>query len=571
MSRLVFSAGKPTVNWESMLQDILEKGMFSSVGTANTTLSFDYNDLHLVLTGTNLQASSGREMISGEITGFTITAATKSVLTMSGLTSLDATDFQLIITSASGLVPGTEAKRTVIAPMFTREAVNATGSSTGDTILGSDHIDRLNGAGGNDNIIGGAGVDILTGGTGVDLLDYRFDTRSVGIKADLATNTVVDNNSGALRVDTISGFENLAGSILDDIIRGTSGDNKLLGDGGNDWIYGLAGNDGLFGGTGNDFLSGGTGNNYYNGGSGTDRFVGGSVSGPGMWDKVSYEFETGLQGIVATFTGAQSISVVDTFGTTDTGTFIEEIKGSKLADTFNGSAGGETAEGMGGDDAFKMAGGIDTVVYQHEFDAGTRKGVIVNLSNTGISADIGSGLVNVLARTSLDSFGSTDTFSSVENIMGTRYADHIVGNGQANLLSGSAGNDVLSGLGGSDTLVGGLGRDLMTGGYGIDIFRFNTANDSGSAANSRDVISDFTHLVDEFDLKNIDASSKAAGNNAFKWIGSSGFHGIAGELHFRFVGTSTTLIEGDRNGDARADFVIELANRTSISLADVIL
>jgi Ca2+-binding RTX toxin-like protein len=432
-------------------------------------------------------------------------------------------------------------------------------------------VDRMSGAAGDDTILGGDGVDTLAGGLGLDTLDYRFDTRAVGIKVDLGANSVVENNSGAARVDIISGFENLAGSVLDDNIRGTNGNNKLLGDAGNDIIFGLAGDDGLFGGTGDDLLSGGSGNNYFNGGAGADRFFGGVATSPGMWDKVSYEFEKGSQGIVANFAGGGTVSVTDTYGYIDNGTSIEEIKGSYLADTLNGSADGETVEGMKGNDTFNMRGGFDTIVYQHEYDAGARKGVIVNLSNAGISANIGSGQIALLKGTAVDSFGNTDTLLAVENIVGTRFADHIVGSSQANQLTGGAGDDVLSGLYGKDTLTGGLGRDKMTGGSGIDHFRFVTAGDSGTTAGARDVITDFTHLVDEIDLSGVDASTKSAGNNAFKWIGASGFHGIAGELHFRFAGINTTLIEGDRNGDTKVDFAIALSNHVVISLADLIL
>ncbi len=571
MARLVFSSGSLSQNWEAILQDILENGTLSPVGISGTSLSLDYNDMHLVLTGSDLHASASRIIDTGTISGFTISEGSKLVLTMAELAQPVADEFQFLLEGANGLKPGSEAMRALIAPLFTREVLVASGSSRGETILGSSGIDRMGGAGGNDIIIGGDGVDILSGGTGVDMLDYRFDTRSIGIKANLGANTVLDNDSAAAIVDTIWDFENLYGTTWNDVIRGSVGNNKLFGEAGNDAIYGLAGNDGLFGGSGNDVLSGGTGNNFYNGGTGADRFVGGSVKGLGLWDKVSYEFETGSQGIVATFNGGQSISVTDTYGNIDTGTYIEEIKGSRLADTFNGSADSEFAEGMKGNDLFRMNGGSDTVVYQHEYDAGARKGVIVNLSKANVTTNIGSGQVTVLSGMAQDSFGDTDTFRSVENITATRYADYLVGNSSDNLLQGGAGNDVLLGLDGKDVLVGGLGRDVMQGGKGIDVFRFYHSSETGATQGSRDTIRQFAHRVDEIDLKGVDASTKSAGNDDFDWIGSAAFHGIAGELHFRFVGAGTTLLEGDRNGDGKADFVIEFSNHVLISQDDLIL
>ena len=49
--------------------------------------------------------------------------------------------------------------------------------------------------------------------------------------------------------------------------------------------------------------------------------------------------------------------------------------------------------------------------------------------------------------------------SSIENLIGTRFADTLHGSASANTLAGGAGDDVLHGLGGGDTLDGGAGRD----------------------------------------------------------------------------------------------------------------
>ena len=49
--------------------------------------------------------------------------------------------------------------------------------------------------------------------------------------------------------------------------------------------------------------------------------------------------------------------------------------------------------------------------------------------------------------------------SSIENLIGTRFADQLYGTTGANTLNGGAGNDVLHGLGGGDTLIGGAGHD----------------------------------------------------------------------------------------------------------------
>ena len=88
-----------------------------------------------------------------------------------------------------------------------------------------------------------------------------------------------------------------------------------------------------------------------------------------------------------------------------------------------------------------------------------------------------------------------------------------------------------------------------------------------------DVITDFQHNLDTIDLSSIDAKTGVGGNNAFKWIGGQGFHGVKGELHFvkvNLAGTANdkTIIEGDTNGDGKADFQIQLTGLKGLSAGD---
>jgi serralysin len=125
-------------------------------------------------------------------------------------------------------------------------------------------------------------------------------------------------------------------------------------------------------------------------------------------------------------------------------------------------------------------------------------------------------------------------------------------------------NDALFGNADNDTLTGGLGKDTCTGGTGRDIFDFNSIGESVVGAN-RDFIADFTHGTnitgDDIDLSTIDAKTSVSGNQTLSWKATQPFHHIAGELRYTDLGASA-LVQGDVNGDAKADFeiLVKVAN-----------
>ena len=132
----------------------------------------------------------------------------------------------------------------------------------------------------------------------------------------------------------------------------------------------------------------------------------------------------------------------------------------------------------------------------------------------------------------------------------------------------------------------------MTGGLGKDVFVFNSISDSApgqsgyinngtlnwlSGHGRRDVITDFTRGQDKIDLSAIDANSRVGGNQAFTFDGQGRLDDHQpGELvyrQFNFSGTANdkTIIYGDVNGDARADFQIELTGLKVLAASDFIL
>lgn len=151
-----------------------------------------------------------------------------------------------------------------------------------------------------------------------------------------------------------------------------------------------------------------------------------------------------------------------------------------------------------------------------------------------------------------------------DRIFGGSGQDRLSGGAGSDRLSGGAGNDQLSGGPGNDQLVGGSGKDLLIGGSGADKFVFNAVSEIGRGA-ARDVIQDFSH-DDLIDLRAIDANTKAAGDQAFRFIGTKAFTKHAGELTIK-----NGIVAGDVNGDGIADFHLEVRGVTGLHASDFLL
>ncbi len=171
-----------------------------------------------------------------------------------------------------------------------------------------------------------------------------------------------------------------------------------------------------------------------------------------------------------------------------------------------------------------------------------------------------------------------DTFSGdggADTLRGQGGNDKLFGGSGNDTLLGEGGNDILSGDVGADRLTGGAGRNSMTGGANRDVFDFNALGEMGKNFATRDVVRDFQHSIDDIDLSTIDAMS-GPGNQKFSFIGTNAFTGVKGQLHWfqqNFAGTANdkTIVEGDVNGDGKADFQIEITGLKVLTKGDFIL
>jgi Ca2+-binding RTX toxin-like protein len=131
------------------------------------------------------------------------------------------------------------------------------GDQGANRLEGGDGGDRLQGRGGDDVLVGGDGADSLDGGAGRDLADYSGGGPA---RISLASGEALDS-SGAR--DTLTGIEDVVGSLGRDVLVGNDAANRLEGGVGADTLRGNGGADTFvfsddldFGDTIRDFQSG---------------------------------------------------------------------------------------------------------------------------------------------------------------------------------------------------------------------------------------------------------------------------------------------------------------------------
>ena len=392
------------------------------------------------------------------------------------------------------------------------------GAGGGDVITGGDGNDILSGGGGSDTITGGggantmdggAGDDSLTGGGGVNTATYADATSYVAVSL-LLQGSAQDTVGAGL--DTLAGIQNLIGSAFNDYLIGDSHDNLLEGGAGDDWI-----------------------------------------NGKGGFDTASYDSATGGVTVNLTLSGAQNTGGAGT----DTLTSIENLIGSSFNDLLTAGTANANLQGGAGDDILVSGPNNDTL------DGGAG-------SDTASYVSASSG-VTVIANYSAAQHtggGGNDTLISIENLIGSNFADTLTAGASGSILQGGGGADTLIGKLGADTLLGGAGQDSLTGGGGGDHFVFTSLSDSTNAA--PDTITDFLpgdH--DQIDLSAIDADTTTPGDQAFH-MGGGGGH--AGDVVVSYdSGAHRTVVQLYVDNNASVDMTFWLSsNHLALNAADFI-
>lgn len=286
-------------------------------------------------------------------------------------------------------------------------------------------------------------------------------------------------------------------------------------------------------------------------------------------------------------------------GTTDTDRLTVATVGNTVIDAGDGNDvlyGSATGQhwlyGGQGDDAYYVRsendhvielanGGIDTIVTSIDLEMPANV-EIVRVTSEGLTVAGNSEANKMSGSAGTDTFfggGGADAIQGLggddflagddgnDTINGGDGNDMIYGDTGNDSLLGGAGNDVLFGGAGNDVIEGGAGSDTMTGGAGADEFRFRPGDLS---ANTVTVITDFQRSVDKISLALLDANTTTSANDAFRFLGTDPFRGRAGELHVVKAGNDL-IVEGDVNGDGKADFLIKLLGLSTLTASDFYL
>ena len=343
-------------------------------------------------------------------------------------------------------------------------------------------------AGGNDTITAEAATNKVT-------IDLRAATLAVGDQAaggyrssefvtsggfTIARGTVIENAIGGSNGDDLMG--NDAGNML----RGNGGQDKIWGYAGNDLIYGDAAYDQIWAGLGNDTVFGGTDDDTLKGEDGNDQLFG----------------ETGW-------------------------------------DDLYGGAGDDVLIGASGQDKLFGEDGNDLIRGDEEIDK--------------IFAGSGNDTVN----------GGTES----DQIDGEAGDDIVHGDDGHDYLRGDAGNDFLFGDIGADNIRGGAGNDMLCGGLngdylygeaGKDIFFFDARPNKGAV----DVL-DFNVRDDTIKLSKSAFKLKAGtlNKNAF----FKGAHAHDGDDRVIYNQKAGTLVYDADGTGARAEVVLaKIAKETRL-------
>lgn len=437
-----------------------------------------------------------------------------------------------------------------------------------DTINGLTGNDSMNGGDGDDLLVGGSGNDTLNGGVGFDSVSYATTANDGGTKQPTGQGVTVNLKTGVATdnwgdTDTLVAIETVTGSPYDDVLTGGNPTNGSGTTDGYEGFRGLAGNDTIDGGTGFDrafydnspaavvVTLGGQGNGTASDGfGGTDTLINiEEVRGSAFNDTLtgsddatlfeSFEGRAGNDAIdgkaganranYSSSPAAVNVNLAtgtaqDGWGGTDMLINITEIGGSAYNDVLVGNAGANFLAGMGGDDTMDGGDGFDWMLYHN-----ATGNVVVNLA-TGMATGA----------------AGNDTFTNIEAVRGSAYADSLTGNAANNAFRGDGGDDVIDGGAGTDTAIYTTTRGTHT------VTKTSTGFTVASTTASTDTLSNIERLY--FSDVRLAYDIAGVAGTAAQLMGA--VTGKASLQDKALVGAVIGLLDGGMSAEALATLVI---------------
>lgn len=381
------------------------------------------DDVTVSLKRPTITGTSGNDVLRGDQT---VASATVSLAIAAALQDLDGSE------TLSVRIDGVPARATLSAGVrnadgsWTLSAANLAGlmlttptsqpvtlkvtatatEQSGETVSVTDTVEvRFDHGAPNDTFIASTGNDTYDGRTGFDTVDYS--AIKTAVKVDLS-----DSSATGPGKQTLISIERVIGTAFNDRIIGSSGDDVLEAGAGDDRVEGGAGNDVLIDGAGNDRYDGGTGNDVMIDAAGDDRYDGGAGDDV-MIDGAGNDRYDGGTGNDVMIDGAGN-------------------------DRYEGGSGDDVMFDGAGDDRYDGGTGVDTLNY--------------STSTQGIVVDADSETISGMGK---------DRYSSIEKIIGSKFADRFHGSNGDDVFEGGAGNDWFRGFKGADVFTGGEGRDTF--------------------------------------------------------------------------------------------------------------
>lgn len=478
-----------------------------------------YNDTFSIFAGTTLNSSVDTGTITSPVvagvlyndvdknadplivSGFSSTSAqggTVSIASDGSLIYTPATNFSGTDTFTYTVSDGTSTDTATVTVNVVNPDDALSGNAQNNTLNGGTGDDTLNGGMGDDTLIGGTGDDTLIGGDGTDTVSYASAASGVTVNLEAGTSSRIakimplgdsitrgqgstDSGGYRSRLLNLATTNGLTIDLVGSQSTGTFSDPQHEGHGGQtiEWIFDRI--NGFLNNAQPDVVTMILGTNNIQEPDVSvnamlastkwliDRIVQSSPdiellvgtvppSKDAGWNQKATAFNNALPGLVA---GKQAegkkVSLVD------------------MTSQTNGSSG-------------LLLSDIKDLV--HPNNGGYDK--IANFWYNALSSNLGAadGTFRV----------DQDTLTSIENIVGSAFADRLTGNAGINAIDGGAGDDLIA---------GGAGDDALTGGSGAD--RFVLKSGTGT-----DTIADFATGTDRFGLSGLTFSQLSfSGNSIF--------------------------------------------------------